>query len=81
MVWILVIVIIVILALVFLSPGQKEKRKKGQLQQQIQKKMRVSESRADEYIRDMKGRLKKKYPGKSEQWYLEKILSDLERGR
>lgn len=81
MIWIIVLVIIVILALVFFSPAQKEKRKQSQLKQQIQRKMRVSEERADEYIRDMKGRLKKKYPGRSEQWYLEKILSDLERGR
>ncbi len=81
MIWIIVLVIIVILALVFFSPAQKEKRKHGQIKKQIQRKMRVSEERADEYIRDMKGRLKKKYPGKSDQWYLEKILSDLERGR
>ncbi len=81
MIWIIVIVILIILALVFFSPAQKEKRKQGQLRQQIRRKMRVSEDRAEEYIRDMKGRLEKKYPGRSEQWYLEKILSDLERGR
>lgn len=81
MVWILVLGIIAIVVLAYFWPRQREKREKGKLRQEIRRKMRVDEARADEYIEDMKGRLKNKYPGKSEQWYLEKIMSDLERGR
>ncbi len=82
MIWVLLIIIVIAIASYFLlARGPQEKRKQGQLKSAIQRKMRVNEKRAEEYIADMKRRLEKKYPGRSEEWYLEKILSDLERGR
>lgn len=82
MIWFfLIIIVIAIASYFFLARGPKEKRKQQQLKSAIQQKMRINEKRAEEYIEDMKKRLEKKYPGRSEEWYLEKILSDLERGR
>ncbi len=41
----------------------------------------LSEQQADEALQRQLKAARKRYPGRSEQWYLEKIIYDLERDR
>lgn len=41
----------------------------------------LSAEQADNALRHQMKAVRKKYPGRSEQWYLEKIIYDLERDR
>ncbi len=43
--------------------------------------MFLSEQQADEALQRQLKAARKRYPGRSEQWYLEKIIYDLERDR
>ena len=81
MFWIILLLLIAGVLIFWFSPGQKQKREKTNLEKAIQRKLRMNEEQTQDYIKDMQDRLGKRYPGKSETWYLEKILSDLERGR
>jgi len=81
MFWIILLLLIAGVLIFRFSPGQKQKREKTNLEKAIQRKLRMNEEQTRDYIKDMKDRLGKRYPGKSETWYLEKILSDIERGR
>lgn len=51
------------------------------LRRECQKQLRLPEKAAQETVDEFIKRLEKKYPGKKEEWYLEKILYDLSRDR
>jgi uncharacterized protein HemX len=51
------------------------------LKQRYQQLVLLSGRQADEALRHQLTAARKKYPGRSEQWYLEKIIYDLERDR
>ncbi len=77
---IIVVVFLLLRSLLLKKGGQKRSNIK-QLYSECQKKLRLPPDKADTYINEHITRLKEKYPGQSEEWYLEKILIDLERDR
>ncbi len=52
-----------------------------QLRREYKQKLGVAGRDGDQIIDDMLRRLKQRYPGRSERWYMEKMLHDLERDR
>ena len=77
---IIIVVFLLLRGLLLKRSGQKRSNTK-QLYNECQKKLRLPPDKADTYINEHINRLKEKYPGQSEEWYLEKILVDLERDR
>ncbi len=55
--------------------------KEQALRQQIRRLLQQPPDAADETINRYVANLKDRYPGHSEEWYLEKIIYDLERDR
>lgn len=51
------------------------------LKRKYRQLLSLSEEQADNSLRHQLKAASKKYPGRSEQWYLEKIIYDLERDR
>lgn len=78
-----ILAIIIILAAFYIYLPRKNKvgKKQQALRRECQMKLRLSPKLAEETIERFIQRLKEKYPNRSEEWYLEKILYDLERDR
>jgi len=82
-------VILFILAAVILIAGyflrkrgqRPGKVKGGALRKEIHRQLRLPPDAADQTIERHIERLRERYPNRSEEWYLEKILYDLERDR
>lgn len=55
--------------------------KTAALKRRYRQLMFLSEREADKALQHQLKAVRKKYPGRSEQWYLEKIIFDLERDR
>ncbi len=60
------------------GPG---KVKGSALRKEIHRQLRLPPDAADQTIERHIERLRERYPNRSEEWYLEKILYDLERDR
>jgi len=79
----LFVVLTIIFALVFIYiyvlKGGRGKDKHSKLWQECRRKLRLPPKIADETIERHIQRLKKRNPNRSEEWYLEKILYDLDR--
>ncbi len=81
---ILFIVLAILIAFYFLrrksgSPGGAGKVKS--LRQEARRQLRLPRDEADQTIERHIDRLKERYPDRSEEWYLEKLIYDLERDR
>ena len=80
-----VVLIIVIVAVVFFlrsrGAGLAGRGKAGGLRQEARRQLKLPPDQADQTIDRQIERLKERYPGRSEEWYLEKIIYDLERDR
>ncbi len=55
--------------------------KEESLRQQIRRMLRQPPEEADETIDRYVASLKERFPGRSEEWYLEKVIYDLERDK
>ncbi len=78
------VIIGAVLLLAWYLGRKKRVKKTGKvrlLRQEYGRKAGLPASTADKYIDDYISRLKEKHPGRSEEWYLEKMLFDLERDR
>ncbi len=80
---IIILTVIVLLVLVYFiwkrsRPGVG---KEQALRQQIRRLLQQPPASADETINRYLANLKERYPGHPEEWYLEKIIYDLERDR
>lgn len=51
------------------------------LREKYRKMLRMPHGMAEQVIEDQIARLREQYPGQSEEWYLEKLIYDLERDR
>lgn len=77
--------IVIIVIAVFFFFWQKKRAAGGgksrarALRKEYGRKARLPLGQEDEYIDSYISRLEEKYPGRSEVWYLEKMLFDLER--
>lgn len=80
---IIILFIILILAVVYiyLIKGSKRKSRKNLLWQECRKLLRLPDNLADKTIKRHIELLKARHPNRTEEWYLEKILYDLERDR
>jgi len=79
---------LIIIGAVLLLAWYLGRRKRGNktgkvnlLRKEYGRKAGLPTSSADKYIDEYIRRLKEKHPGRSEEWYLEKMLFDLERDR
>jgi len=75
--------IIIVLAVIYIYVLKKGegRGKKSALWQECRRQLRLPDKLADEAIERHIKRLKEKHPNRSEKWYLEKIIYDLERDR
>ena len=79
----LILAIIFILAAIYVYLIKKNKvgGKQHALWQECRRQLRLPPKLADETIERHIESLKERHPNRSEKWYLEKILYDLERDR
>jgi len=79
------IVLIVAVVLIFLYfyrlKGHKGAGKQRALRQECRRKLRLPPKMADETIERYIKSLKESHPNHTEEWYLEKIIYDLDRDR
>ena len=78
---ILAIIFILVAIYVYLTKKNKVGGKQHSLWQECRQQLRLPPKLADETIEIHIKRLKEGHPNRSEKWYLEKILYDLERDR
>lgn len=80
----IIMVLAIVVALACLVVRRLRERFHGStesLRAQYRSMLRMPDHMADEVIEAHLSRLRIKHPGRSEQWYLEKMLYDLERDR
>ena len=75
----IIIAAIIIYAAVYAAGGGR--RKKNQLLKRYYELMGMPRRVAEETLSRQKEVLQKKFPGKTEEWYLEKIIFDLEKDK
>ncbi|MDD3656939.1 MAG: hypothetical protein PHI72_09315 [Atribacterota bacterium] len=75
------ILLLIVVIYLFIRKGGKEGRKKKALRERYYKLLRLPPELAAETMERQMRNLKEKHPHKSEEWYLEKIIYDLERDR
>jgi len=81
----IILVVIIVLAVIFYirsrggSPVGRGKSRS--LRQQAHNQLKLPPEQADQTIDRQIDRLKERFPNRSEEWYLEKIIYDLERDR
>ncbi len=76
----IILVIIGIVYFIYVRRGVEPSRVKelrGECRRQLNMPPQQAEETIDRYIKN----LREKHPGRSEEWYLEKILYDLQRDR
>ncbi len=80
---ILVAVIVLVVLYYFRRKGGSplESGKSRSLRQEARRQLKLPPDQADQTIDRHIERLKARYPNRSEEWYLEKIIYDLERDR
>ncbi len=83
---VLVIVLVLVIAAVIIYLRNKGASihgvgKAGSLRQEARRQLKLPPDQADQTIDRQIERLKERYPDRSEEWYLEKIIYDLERDR
>ena len=52
-----------------------------QLKERYKLRLNMPDAMAEDVIQSQRAKLKRRFPGRSERWYLEKMLYDLERDR
>jgi hypothetical protein len=77
---IMAIILILIAIYIYVIKSSKVGKQRA-LRQDIRRQLRLPPKLADETIERHIIRLKKRHPNRSEEWYLEKIIYDLERDR
>ena len=79
--FILAIIIILAVIYIYITRNKKGSVKKRALWQECRRLLRLPPKIADETIERHIKKLKIRYPDHSEEWYLEKIIYDMERDR
>lgn len=78
---ILAITVVLIILYFYQIRSRKGEIKRGSLWQECHRKLRLPPKIADETIERFIKSLKKSHPNHPEEWYLEKIIYDLDRDR
>jgi len=80
----LIVIVVIIIALVLyiaLKPGRGGASLQRALRQKLYQLLNLPKAEADEMIERQIKNLQERFPGKTEEWCLEKIIYDLERDR
>jgi Sec-independent protein translocase protein TatA len=78
---IVILVVIAVLIYYYVSRMPRKGGKAGALRKELQTRLNQPPGEAEETIERHIKNLRARHPGRSEEWYLEKILYDLERDR
>jgi hypothetical protein len=81
MVIVLIAVVILVILYFYRLKGHKGVGKQRALRQEYRRKLRLPSKIADETIERHIKSLKESHPNHTEEWYLEKIIYDLDRDR
>ncbi|MDD4362751.1 MAG: hypothetical protein PHD33_00875 [Atribacterota bacterium] len=73
--------VVIYIYIFYIAKKSKVPGKKKVLRQRCYSLLRLTPELADETIDRLLANLKQKYPNRSEEWYLEKMIYDLERDR
>ncbi len=76
-----IIIAVILIALYYFQKYKGKKPKTNNLRKEYSRRAGIPPATADEQIDAYILRLQQKHPGRSEEWYLEKMLFDLERDR
>ena len=80
--WIVFIVLVIVAGAYYFWSRQKGPASKvNRLWMECRRQLRMPPEEADKVIERYMSRLEEKHPDRSQEWYLEKILYDLERDR
>ena len=79
--WYLILPVLLIAIFLYINRQKQFSGRSRRLRRDIRQKMRLSPKNADEIIDDYLSRLRQKHPDKQEEWYLEKMLYELERDK
>ena len=77
----LVLAIVAALIALVLKRLIRPKDEAKDLRERYIRRLGMPESMAEQVIEAQRSKLRRKFPGRSERWYLEKMLYDLERDR
>ena len=77
----IIVIAVIIIALYYLQKQKRKRPKASALRKEYSRRAGLPQTTADEHIDAYIKRLQQKHPGRSEEWYLEKMLFDLERDR
>ena len=77
----ILVAIALLVFLIFILRSLSAGGKKNQLWNKCRQLLKLPPAEADKTIERYMENLKSKHPGHSEEWYLEKIIYDLERDR
>ena len=77
----IIAIAVILFAFYYLKKKKTKKPKTSALRKEYSRRAGLPSTTADEHIDAYIKRLQQKYPGRSEEWYLEKMLFDLERDR
>lgn len=80
-IWILVAAVLIVLIYYYLSRRKQGGRKSGSLRTELRQLLNLPPAEAEKTIERHLKSLQERFPGRSEEWYLEKIIYDLERDR
>jgi len=80
---IIIVALIILIAIIYILWNQNRQGlgKSNKLRQQARKMLHAAPDAADEIVDRQLRALQKRHPGQTEEWYLEKIIYDLERDR
>lgn len=76
-----VVVLLVVVSVLLYLYRKKPLSKENKLYEECRRQLKMPPAEADKVIERYISRLKERQPGRSREWYLEKILYDLERDR
>lgn len=78
---ILAVIFVLTIIYIYIVRSGRGRGKKHALWQECRRQLRLPTQLANETIERHINRLKERHPNRSEEWYLEKIIYDLERDR
>ncbi len=81
MIYLAILLAVIIVAALVLFGRNRSQGGAAALKRRYRQLMFLSEKEADKSLQYQMDAARKRYPGRSEQWYLEKIVFDLERDR
>lgn len=80
-IWIVIAMAVIVLLYYYISRRKLSGRKSDSLRKELRQQLNLPPAEAEKTIERHQKSLQERFPGRSEEWYLEKIIYDLERDR